>query len=110
MVPKIPSYTVRKLAEAIGTTCKKKLVGIRPGEKEKRGQRPGLGRGSKLRHRGRRSDARRVKARAREEKGLPGRKKWPRLPPQRSARGELQKRSESGGQPSGRRSGTRRKS
>lgn len=33
MIPKIPSYTVKKLAEAIGPTCKKKLVGIRPGEK-----------------------------------------------------------------------------
>ena len=32
-VPKIPSYRVSDLAEAIGPNCKKELVGIRPGEK-----------------------------------------------------------------------------
>jgi UDP-N-acetylglucosamine 4,6-dehydratase len=32
-VPKIPSTTIVDLAEAIGPTCQKKIVGIRPGEK-----------------------------------------------------------------------------
>ncbi len=32
-VPKIPSYRVSELAEAIGPNCKKKIIGIRPGEK-----------------------------------------------------------------------------
>ncbi len=32
-VPKIPSYRITDLAEAIGPECKKKVVGIRPGEK-----------------------------------------------------------------------------
>lgn len=32
-VPKIPSYTITDLAEAIGPECKKEIVGIRPGEK-----------------------------------------------------------------------------
>ena len=32
-VPKIPSYKVSDLAEAIGPNCKKKIIGIRPGEK-----------------------------------------------------------------------------
>ena len=33
MVPKIPSYTVKAIAEAIGPTCAKRVIGIRPGEK-----------------------------------------------------------------------------
>ena len=33
LVPKIPSYSIKTLAEAIGPNCKKKIVGIRPGEK-----------------------------------------------------------------------------
>ncbi len=32
-VPKIPSYRIMDVAEAIGPECEKKLVGIRPGEK-----------------------------------------------------------------------------
>ncbi len=32
-VPKIPSYRIGELAEAIGPECKKTIVGIRPGEK-----------------------------------------------------------------------------
>lgn len=32
-VPKIPSYRITDLAEAIGPDCKKEIVGIRPGEK-----------------------------------------------------------------------------
>ena len=32
-VPKIPSYRVIDQAEAIGPSCKKEIVGIRPGEK-----------------------------------------------------------------------------
>ena len=32
-VPKIPSYRVTDLAEAIGPNCKKEIIGIRPGEK-----------------------------------------------------------------------------
>lgn len=32
-VPKIPSYKVADLAEAIGPSCEKRIVGIRPGEK-----------------------------------------------------------------------------
>ena len=32
-VPKIPSYNILDLAEAIGPNCKNKIVGIRPGEK-----------------------------------------------------------------------------
>ena len=32
-VPKIPSYKISELAEAIGPSCKKTIVGIRPGEK-----------------------------------------------------------------------------
>lgn len=32
-VPKIPSYRILDMAEAIGPGCKKKIVGIRPGEK-----------------------------------------------------------------------------
>ena len=32
-VPKIPSYRILDLAEAIGPSCKKLMVGIRPGEK-----------------------------------------------------------------------------
>ena len=33
LVPKIPSYSIKTLAEAIGPNCKKEVVGIRPGEK-----------------------------------------------------------------------------
>ena len=33
LVPKIPSYRVVDLAEAIGPSCKKEYIGIRPGEK-----------------------------------------------------------------------------
>lgn len=33
LVPKIPSYKIMELAEAIGPECKKPIVGIRPGEK-----------------------------------------------------------------------------
>lgn len=32
-VPKIPSYRITELADAIGPECKKEVVGIRPGEK-----------------------------------------------------------------------------
>ena len=32
-VPKIPSYRILDVAEAIGPNCKKEIVGIRPGEK-----------------------------------------------------------------------------
>src|SRR5690606_22420147 len=32
-VPKIPSYKILDVAEAIGPECEKPLVGIRPGEK-----------------------------------------------------------------------------
>jgi UDP-N-acetylglucosamine 4,6-dehydratase (inverting) len=32
-VPKIPSYQIMDLAEAIGPKCEKKVIGIRPGEK-----------------------------------------------------------------------------
>ncbi len=32
-VPKIPSYRIMNLAEAIGPNCKKEIIGIRPGEK-----------------------------------------------------------------------------
>ena len=33
LVPKIPSYRITDLAEAIGPNCKKEIIGIRPGEK-----------------------------------------------------------------------------
>jgi FlaA1/EpsC-like NDP-sugar epimerase len=33
LVPKIPSYRIGDVAEAIGPNCKRKIVGIRPGEK-----------------------------------------------------------------------------
>lgn len=33
LVPKIPSYRIGDLAEAIGPSCKHEIVGIRPGEK-----------------------------------------------------------------------------
>jgi len=33
LVPKIPSYRITDVAEAIGPNCKKPVVGIRPGEK-----------------------------------------------------------------------------
>lgn len=33
LVPKIPSYRITDLAEAIGPTCEKPITGIRPGEK-----------------------------------------------------------------------------
>ena len=32
-VPKIPSYKITDVAEAIGPACEQKVVGIRPGEK-----------------------------------------------------------------------------
>ena len=32
-IPKIPSYNIMDLSEAIGPNCKKEIVGIRPGEK-----------------------------------------------------------------------------
>ena len=32
-VPKIPSYRITDVAEAIGPSCEKPVVGIRPGEK-----------------------------------------------------------------------------
>ena len=32
-VPKIPSYDILTLAEAIGPECEKPVIGIRPGEK-----------------------------------------------------------------------------
>ena len=33
LIPKIPSYRICDVAEAIGPNCKKEIVGIRPGEK-----------------------------------------------------------------------------
>ena len=33
LVPKIPSYRIMDVAEAIGPGCEKPIVGIRPGEK-----------------------------------------------------------------------------
>jgi len=33
LVPKIPSYRIADVAEAIGPNCKQEIVGIRPGEK-----------------------------------------------------------------------------
>tara|TARA_Y100000739_G_C20532790_1_gene429754 strand:- start:301 stop:1170 length:870 start_codon:yes stop_codon:yes gene_type:complete len=33
LIPKIPSYKILDVAEAIGSNCKKEIVGIRPGEK-----------------------------------------------------------------------------
>jgi FlaA1/EpsC-like NDP-sugar epimerase len=33
LVPKIPSYRIGDVAEAIGPNCKQEIVGIRPGEK-----------------------------------------------------------------------------
>jgi FlaA1/EpsC-like NDP-sugar epimerase len=33
LVPKIPSYRISDVAEAIGPNCKKEIIGIRPGEK-----------------------------------------------------------------------------
>lgn len=33
LVPKIPSYRITDIAEAIGPNCEKRVVGIRPGEK-----------------------------------------------------------------------------
>ena len=33
LVPKIPSYRITDVAEAIGPNCDKPIVGIRPGEK-----------------------------------------------------------------------------
>ena len=33
LVPKIPSYRITDVAEAIGPSCEKPIVGIRPGEK-----------------------------------------------------------------------------
>ena len=33
MVPKIPSYRILDLVEAIGPNCEKEIIGIRPGEK-----------------------------------------------------------------------------
>ena len=32
-VPKIPSYKIMDVAEAVGPECEKKITGIRPGEK-----------------------------------------------------------------------------
>ena len=32
-IPKIPSYRIVDVAEAIGPSCRKQVVGIRPGEK-----------------------------------------------------------------------------
>ena len=32
-VPKLPSYSIKDLADAIGPSCKKKIIGIRAGEK-----------------------------------------------------------------------------
>ena len=32
-VPKIPSYRIKDLADAIGPNCERKLIGLRPGEK-----------------------------------------------------------------------------
>ena len=33
LIPKIPSYRILDVAEAIGPSCKKEIIGIRPGEK-----------------------------------------------------------------------------
>ncbi|MFM9992983.1 MAG: polysaccharide biosynthesis protein, partial [Burkholderiaceae bacterium] len=33
LVPKIPSYRISDVAQAIGPNCKQEIVGIRPGEK-----------------------------------------------------------------------------
>lgn len=33
LIPRIPSYTIKDVAEAIGPNCKKEIIGIRPGEK-----------------------------------------------------------------------------
>ena len=33
LIPKIPSYKITDLAEAVGPNCEKKVIGIRPGEK-----------------------------------------------------------------------------
>jgi FlaA1/EpsC-like NDP-sugar epimerase len=33
LVPKIPSYRIGDVAEAIGPNCRQEIVGIRPGEK-----------------------------------------------------------------------------
>ena len=33
LIPKIPSYKITDLAEAIGPNCEKKIIGLRPGEK-----------------------------------------------------------------------------
>ena len=33
LVPKIPSYRITDVAEAIGPSCEKPVIGIRPGEK-----------------------------------------------------------------------------
>ena len=33
LVPKIPSYKITDLAEAIGPNCEQRVVGVRPGEK-----------------------------------------------------------------------------
>jgi FlaA1/EpsC-like NDP-sugar epimerase len=33
LVPKVPSYRIGDVAEAIGPNCKREIVGIRPGEK-----------------------------------------------------------------------------
>jgi len=33
LVPKIPSYRISDVAEAIGTNCRQEIIGIRPGEK-----------------------------------------------------------------------------
>ena len=32
-IPKIPSYNIMDLADAVSETCEKKIIGIRPGEK-----------------------------------------------------------------------------
>jgi FlaA1/EpsC-like NDP-sugar epimerase len=32
-VPKIPSYRITDVAEAVGPRCEQRIVGIRPGEK-----------------------------------------------------------------------------
>ena len=32
-IPKIPSFKLIELAEAIGPSCRKKVIGLRPGEK-----------------------------------------------------------------------------
>lgn len=33
LIPKIPSYRISDVAEAVGPNCKQEIVGIRPGEK-----------------------------------------------------------------------------